>query len=147
MMAPTLEADLGLAAQRLGGAVHGVVDRRQLALGGGEQILALEPPGAGEIGVAADDEALARIVVGGDAGEVALVEQRELEGAGVEQGADLRGAQRSDPVEPGRLDVLIEAGLGDHTAVTDQHHMSEVEPPLELVDLGRQGGRVAGRAF
>src|SRR5215208_5336031 len=97
------EADLGVAAQRLGGAVHGVVDCRQLALGGGEQILALEPPGAGEIGVAADDEALARIVVGGDAGEVALVEQRELEGAGVEQGADLRGAQRSDPVEPGRL--------------------------------------------
>jgi hypothetical protein len=87
-----LETDLGFAAQRLAGALHGAVDRRQLALGGGEQILAIEPPGTGEIGVAADDETLVWIVVGGDAGEVALVEQRQLEGAGIEQGADLRGA-------------------------------------------------------
>jgi hypothetical protein len=87
-----LETDLGFAAQRLVGAAHGVLDRRKLALGRGEQVLALVSPGAGEIGVAADDEALARIIVGGDAGEVALVEQRELEGAGIEQGADLRRA-------------------------------------------------------
>lgn len=87
-----LEADLGLAAERLPGATHGVADGGEVALGCGEQVLALAPPGSGEIGIAADDEALARIVVGRDAGEIALVEQRELEGAGIEQGADLRGA-------------------------------------------------------
>ena len=107
-----LEADLGLATQRLPGAAHGVLDGGEVALGCGEQVLALAPSRHGEIGIAAHDEALARIVVGGDAGEVALVEQRELEGAGIEQGADLRGAQRGDPVEPGRLDVLPRCAPG-----------------------------------
>jgi hypothetical protein len=53
-------------------------------------------------GFFADDQPLAGKLGGGDLGQIAFVEQRELEGAGVEQGADLRGAQRGDPVEPGR---------------------------------------------
>jgi len=137
-------ADLAFAAERLLGATHGVLDGGEVALGCGEQVLALAPPRHGEIGIAAHDEALARIVVGGDAGEIALIEQRELEGAGIEQGADLRGAQRANPVEPGQLDVRLDARLGDHAAIADQHHVGQFEPPLELVDLGRKGGGIAG---
>src|SRR5436305_14342711 len=58
----------------------------------------------------------------GDLGEVALVEQRKLEGTGIEKSADLWGSERSDPVEPGRLQFVANAGAGDHAAVTNQHN-------------------------
>jgi hypothetical protein len=45
----------------------------------------------------------------GDAGEIALIEQRELKDPGIDQGANLRGAPRSDLVEPGWLDILLDA--------------------------------------
>jgi hypothetical protein len=107
-------------------------------------ILALAPARDGELGVAADDQALARIVIGCDAGEITLIEQRELKDPGIDQGTDLRGAQGGDPVEPSWLDILLDACLGDHAAVADEHHMAELEPLLELVDLGRQRCGVAG---
>jgi hypothetical protein len=123
--------------------VNPVLDFGQIALGCGEQILALAPRD-GEPQVAADNQALAGIVVGGDAGEIALIEQRELEDPGIDQGADLRGAQRGDPAEPGWLDILLDACLGDHAAVADEHHVAELEPLLELVDLRCQRRRVTG---
>jgi hypothetical protein len=56
----------------------------------------------------------------------------------------LRGAQRGDPVEPGWLDILLDACLGDHAAIADEHHVAELEPLLELVDLGGQRGGITG---
>jgi hypothetical protein len=58
----------------------------------------------------------------GDLGQIALVEQRKLEGAGIEQRADLRRPQRGDPIQSGGLQRVADAGAGDHTAVADQHH-------------------------
>ena len=119
------ERDLGLPRERLPLASDGGLDAGEVALGGGQQILALAGALGGELGVAADDQPLAREVGGGDAGHVALVEQRELQGAAVEQRLDRRGAQGGDPVEPGGLEVLGDARLGDHAAVADQHDVIE----------------------
>jgi hypothetical protein len=70
--------DLGGAAQRIALAGDGRLDTGEGALGG-------------EIGVAADDQTLAGEVRRGDAGHVALVEQRE-QGAGLQQRPDRRRA-------------------------------------------------------
>ena len=96
----------------------------------------------GEVGIAADDQPLAGEVGRGDRRHVALVEQRQLQGPAVHQRLDGRGAQRADPVQPGRLEVLVDPGLGDQAAVADQHHVGEVEALLELVDLRAEGLRV-----
>jgi hypothetical protein len=96
-----LETNLGDTAQRPAGAANPVVDFGKVTLGCGEQILTLAPARASKLGVAADDQALAGIVISGDAGKIAVIEQRELEDPRIDQGADLRGAQRGDPVEPG----------------------------------------------
>jgi hypothetical protein len=68
-----LEADFSFAAQRLALASHGGGDAREVALGGGEQILALAGALAGECAVAADDQPLARELGRGDAGHVAVL--------------------------------------------------------------------------
>ena len=77
-------------------------------------------------------------------GHVALIEQRELQRAALQQPLDRRRTQRRDPIETGRLDVLGDARLGDHAAVADQHHVIEMEALLELVDLCRQRHRIGG---
>ena len=130
------ERDLGGAAQRIA-----LARRRRPGCGRGrvsvaaEQVLALAAALGGEVGIAADDQPLAGIIGCGDRGHVALVEQRELQGAAVQQRLDRRRAQRGDPVEPGRFDLLGDARLGDHAAVADQHHVVEAEALLQLVDL------------
>ena len=53
--------------------------RGEVPLGGGQEVLALAGAFAREVRVAADDEPLAGKVGRGDLGEVALVEQRELQ--------------------------------------------------------------------
>src|SRR6195256_4072424 len=60
---------------------------------------------------------------------------------------DGRGAQRGDEVETGRPDGLPDPRLGDHAAITDQHHAIEVEALLELGDLGLQRRGIADIAF
>src|ERR1700736_3256806 len=67
--------------------------------------------------------------------------------AGVEQGADLRGSERGDPVEPGRPQLVADAGAGDHAAVADQHDARQAKALFELVDLHRQCHRVGGIAL
>ena len=99
------------------------------------QILALARALGGERAVAADDQPLAGEVGRGDAGHVAVIEQRHLQCAAVEQRLDCRGAQGGDPVEPGRLDVLADPRLGDHAAVTDQDDVVETEALLQLGHL------------
>jgi hypothetical protein len=130
-----LEADFGFAAQRLALASHGGGDAGKVALGGGEQILALADALGSARAVAADDEPLARELGRGDAGHVAVIEQRHLQGAAVEQRLDGRGAQGGNPVEPGRFEVLGDPRLGDHAAVTDQDDMVESEALLQLGHL------------
>jgi hypothetical protein len=79
---------------------------------------------------------------GGDARHVALVEQRELQGAAVQHVLDRRSAQCGDPVQTCGSDVLGDARLSDHAAIADQHHMAEAEALLELVDLRCQRRRI-----
>ena len=104
-------------------------------------------PLSGQIGVAADDQAFAWIVRGGDLGQVPLVEQRKLQRAGLGEGLDLRRAQRGDPVEPGGLEVLADPRRGDHAPVADQHQVLEAKAALQRLDLARHYARVAGIAF
>ena len=80
----------------------------QCRLGGLQQTLALARPLLGQERVFAHDEPLAGKLGRGDLGQIALVEQRELEGAGIEKGADLRGSESGDPVEPGRCQLVAD---------------------------------------
>jgi hypothetical protein len=130
-----LEADFGFAAQRLALAGHGGGDAGGVALGGGEQILALAGALASERAVAADDQPLAGELGGGDAGHVAVIKQRHLQGAAVEQCLDCRGAQGGDPVETGRLEIPADPRLGDHAAVANQDDMVETKALLQLGNL------------
>src|ERR1700746_2194784 len=112
-----------------------------------QQVLALARALAREIGIAADDQPLARIVGRRDRCHVTLVEQRHLQRPGLDQRPDGRRAQRRDPVEPGRGDLGIEARLRDHATIADQRHTLEREALLDLVDLGRKRARIAGVAL
>jgi hypothetical protein len=141
------EADLGGAPQRRALAGDRGRDAGKLALGRLEQLLALAAALGGKRRVAAQDQALAGEVRCGDGRHVAFVEQRHLESAALEQAADRRGAQRRDPVEPGRREILPDAGLGDHAAIADQDDMVEAEALLQFGDLVAESGRVAGRSL
>src|SRR3954447_3203611 len=66
---------------------------------------------------------------------VALIEQRELQCAALQQPFDRRSTQRGDPVETRRFDLIGDACLCDHTAVTDHHNAIEPEALLQLLDL------------
>ena len=137
------ERDLRGPAQRLSLAHDGSLDAGEVAFGGRQQFLALAGALGSEIGIAADNQPLIGEVGAGDGGHVALVEQRELQGAALDQLLDRWGAQRGDPVEPGGLDIFGETRLGDHAAVADQHDVIEREPLLEFLDLGGERHRVA----
>jgi len=96
----------------------------------------------------ADDEPLARIVERSDLGEIAIVEQRKLQLAGVDELADGQGARSAVmKSRPAGLTVLPDPRLGDHAAVADQHHTIELEALLELGDLGLQRRGIADIAF
>src|SRR5258708_26527058 len=101
--------------------------------GGIEQFVSLALAFLGKSGVLADDEALARKVRTFDLGEITLIEQRQLQGAAV--GGELldgRRAQRSDPVQPGRLEVAFDASWVCHPAVADHDDTLEPEAFLEF---------------
>ena len=101
-----------------------------------------------QLGVATDDETLAGIVVRDDLRHVALVEQRELQGAALgRQGLDRRGAQRGDPVEAGGLEVGVDARLGDHAAVADEHDALQPKAHPQLANLIGERARIAEIAF
>jgi hypothetical protein len=141
------KADFSGAAQRLALAGHGRGDARQVALGGGEQVLTLAGALGSERVVAADNQALAGEIGRGNGRHVALVEQRHLQRAGLAQRLDRRGPQGGDPIEPGRAEVLADPGLGDHAAVPDQHDVIKTKACFELGHLAAQGHRVCGAAF
>ena len=100
-----------------------LLDARQLGFGGVQQCVALAGALAGEQGIGAHHQPLARIIRAGDLGQIALVEQRELQApVGGGERLDGRGAQRGEPVEPGRDQILAQPRLGDHAAIADQDH-------------------------
>ena len=97
------EADLVLAAERIALSLGRRADLGQRLLGRIDEFGALARALGRQFGVATDDETLAGIVVRGDLRHVALVEQRELQGAALgRQGLDGRGAQRGDPIRSRR---------------------------------------------
>jgi len=53
----------------------------------------------GQDGVVAAHQPLAGKLRGGDLEQVLLVEQRQLQSTGCDEGLDLGGAQRADPVQ------------------------------------------------
>ena len=78
--------------------------------------------------------------------QVALVEQVHLQGAVVQQAADLAALQRGDPAEAFGLQ-LLDRSLRDHAAIADQHHVVQAELAAQLVGLRQQGRRVGGVAL
>ena len=131
-------------------------DGGEQLLGGGQQVLPLAGPVGGQGRVAAGDQPLAGEVIGGDLGQVLLVEQGQLERSVVgHQLLDSRGAQRGDPpvgagVWPlGSVFQLVQRGdprAGNHPPVTDHDHLGQPElVPHHVRDLGERG-RVAGAA-
>ncbi len=55
-------------------------------------------------------------------------------------------AQGGDPVEAGRLEVGVDAGLGDHAAVADQGHALQAEALAQDLHASGEGVRVGGVA-
>ena len=129
------DADLGCAAQGLALTRHAGCDFGQVALGGGEEVLALSGALAREIGVAADDQPLAGKVGRGYRRHVALVEQRHLQMAAADGLLERRRAQGGDPVEAGGAQILVDARLRDHAAIADQDDVIDGEAAFELGDL------------
>ena len=131
-------------------------DGGQQLLGGGQQVVAGAGPVGGQDRVAAGDQPLAGEVLGGDLGQVLLVEQGQLERAVVgHQLADGGGAQRGDPpvgvrVWPlGSVFQLVQRGdpgAGDHPAVADHDHLRQPELVPHHVRDGGERGRVTGVA-
>ena len=110
--------------------------------------MALVASPGGKVGITADDEAFAGIVVSGDLGHVALIEQGELQWSALcGKLADSGRAQRSDPVQASRFDIGFKPRVGDHAAIADQHDAAEVEACSQLGDLGGERHRVCGVAF
>ena len=83
-----------------------------------------------------DDEALAGVFVGGDLEQVALLEQGGGRPLGVEELADHGLAEGGDPAQPlDALEVLADAGGGEHAPVADHHQPLDAEGGLELLEL------------
>ncbi len=140
--------DLVGAPERLAGAPDARLDPAQLPLGGIQQFGPLAGALGAERRVAADDQPFAGIVRTFDLGQIALVEQRGLQGSVLgRQLLDRRRPQRGQPVQSGRCKLLGDARAGDQAAVADQNHAAEPEAPLQLVDLRRERRRIAGVAL
>ena len=82
-----------------------------------------------------------------DFGQVDVVEHRALHRATAHQRAERRRAQRRDPIEPRRCDLLTDARFGEHPAVADEHHAFQGEAPAQLVNLRSHGAGVGGVAL
>ena len=141
------QPDHGLTSQRVTAPAHLRGNARQVAFGGRQQSFALAGALARQVGVAADHQPFAGKLGRGDLGQMAFVEQRELQGAAIGQGLNLWRAQAGDPVEAAGLEVLAQPRLRDHAAVADQHHVLQAKAALQFLDLSRQRGGIAGVAL
>ena len=156
-------APVGVAPQGLDRPVAVRRPRLPAGSGGGDvgerpfrglqQVLPLAAPFLAQPRVQADHEPLAGEVRAGDLRHrvrrqrLGLQRGRRTLVRGLQQLADVPGLQGRDPVEPGRLEVLADAGRGQHPPVADQRHAVDAEALADLVHLiGERGGigRVPG---
>src|SRR6478735_1432140 len=86
-------------AQRPPLAPGGRGDGGQFFFGGGQQLTAFAGPLGGQHGLVAAHQPLAGKVRGVDLDEVLGVKQRQLQRTVVDEGVDLGGAQRADPLQ------------------------------------------------
>ncbi len=63
---------------------------------------------------------------------------------GLDQGADRRAPQGTDPVQPRRVDFLPDARLGEHAPVAHQDDLRQPEALTQLLDLRPHRGRISG---
>ena len=101
-------------------ALGGRGDGGQLGFGGGQQLVAFAGALGGQGRVAAAHQPLAGVVRVADLNQVVLIEQRQLQRVGLDEGLDLRGAQRSDPIQLGGTKFGVDARAGEHAPITDQ---------------------------
>ncbi len=141
------QRDRVLAPQWPGSSAGGGRDGGEFFFGGGQQLAAFAGALFGQHGVVAAHQPLAGKLRGADFEQVLLIEQRQLQRALLDQGLDLGGAQRADPVQLRGAHLVADAGVGEHAPIPDQTHPAQPEPVLELVDLGGQGFRVGGVAL
>src|SRR5512139_2846630 len=92
------QRDRVLAAQRPPLAAGAGGDGGEFFFGGRQQLLAFTGPLFGQHGVVAAHQPLAGKLRGADLEQALLIEQRQLQRALLDEGLDLRGAQRADPV-------------------------------------------------
>jgi hypothetical protein len=102
--------------------------------------------------IAAHDQPLAREHLGsGDFGEIAVIEQRQLQRPVVgRQRLNGRRPQAGDPVQAVGLEIVADARGGDHAAIADHRHATDAEAVLEPFDLSAQRrgiGRIAVEHF
>ena len=141
-------ADLGGSPQRAPLAHDAFAQPLEVLLGGGQQLVAFARTFRCKERVFADDQALAREIRTVDFGEVTLVEQRWLQRSPFScKLLDGWRPQRGDPIEPSRLEVLLDASLRDHSTVADQDHAREPKTLLELGNLRTKRSRITGIAF
>ena len=133
---------------------HAGDDGGEQFLGGGEQVFAVAGAVGGQDRVAAGDQPLAGEVIGGDLGEILLIEETELQRAVVgHELFDGGGAQRGDPSVGVRLRRPVfplvhglDPGAGDHPPVPDHDHLLQPELLPDHVHDGGEGAGVAGVA-
>ncbi len=96
--------------------------------------------------VVADQQPLAGVLLAGHAGQARGVEQPGLDHVALHQLAEGVPAQGGDPVEADRLEVGVDASLGDHAAVADQGHALQAEALAQDLHASGEGVRVGGVA-
>ena len=70
-----------------------------------------------------------------------------MQGAIGDQLVNLPRAQRGDPLQARhRTQLLLDAGLGEHAAVPDQHHLFKRKALAQFGNLRGHGGGVSGVA-
>ena len=111
-------------------------------------MLAPAPPLGGDHRIEAHQQALAGEIVARDAGQAPGVEQPGLDDLLAGELVDGVVAQGGDPVEAGRLEILVDAGLGDHAPVADQGDAGGAAVgglvEEQAVELGALGGAEDG---
>ena len=137
---------MAAASRRLPRATAAAM-RAEVGLRGRQQLPAL--PGAlrREHRVPADDEALAREVGAADLDEVALVEQRQLQRALLDETPDGRCPQGARPVDAAHLAQPLDARGGRASPGRPRARTGlSAEAVAQLEELGLEGARVGGVA-
>jgi hypothetical protein len=85
------------------------------------------------------DQPFARVIGRGDGGHVALVEQLELQGAGLDQTADCRSPQGGGPFEPVRAQFGVDASLRHHATVPTRTTWRRAKRSFSLATFRLEG--------